>query len=250
MIVLGYALAVVIGLSLGLLGGGGSILTIPVLVYVLRYDMKEAVPMSLVVVGVTSAVGAVRHHRAGNIRWDAALGFGVAATVGAFLGGRAAALVSSRLQLQIFALLMVAAAVSMYFGPGLWGGPSAPAENRQRSWPLIVLVGGFVGSLTGLFGVGGGFMYVPALVLLAGLPMRPAIGTSLVLIIVSCVSALVSHLGSVELPWQSIAVFTGLGVLGVLAGSALCRHVSQERLRRGFAVLLIVMGVFVFLRPR
>ena len=115
---------------------------------------------------------------------------------------------------------------------------------------MILLLGGFVGALTGLFGIGGGFMYVPALVLLGGLPMRPAIGTSLVLIIVSCVSALLSHLGTVELHWQSLAAFTGLAVVGVLAGSALCHHVSQERLRRGFAVRLGVRGVFVFLRPR
>jgi uncharacterized membrane protein YfcA len=247
---LGYGLAIVIGLSLGLLGGGGSILTVPVLVYVLGYGVKEAVPLSLVVVGVTSAFGAANHQRAGNIRWDAALAFGPSSMVGAFLGGRLAALVPGRWQLGIFAVLMLAAAISMFFGPALWGGRDSATAPRRRPWPLIALLGGAVGALTGLVGVGGGFMYVPALVLLGEVAMRQAVGTSLVLIAVGCVAGLLGHLGQVELHWRAAGLFTALAIVGVLVGSALVTSVSQSALRRAFAVFLMVMGVFVLLKPR
>jgi hypothetical protein len=247
-IALGYLLAIVIGLSLGLLGGGGSILTVPVLVYVLGYGMKEAVPMSLVVVGLTSLVGVVKHQRGGNVRWDTALLFAPAATVGALIGARLSTYLTGRAQLQIFAVLMVAAAISMFRGP--LPGPAAAGDERRRPWILIGLAGLAVGGLTGLVGVGGGFIYVPALVLLCGLPMRTAVGTSLVLIIVSCVSAFVSHRGWVAMNWWSLGWFTALAGAGVWAGSALCKYVEPGRLRRIFAVFLVVMGVVVFLRPR
>jgi len=249
---LGFALALVIGLSLGLLGGGGSILTVPVLVYILQLSMKQAVPMSLVVVGTTSLFGAVSHHQARNIRWDAALGFGPAAMIGAYAGGKVGLAVSSRLQLIIFAVLMLAAAVSMYFGPALWSqeGPTDEETPRRRPLPLIVALGATVGVITGLVGIGGGFLYVPALVLLGGVSMRQAVGTSLVLIILSCAAGLASYLGQVAIPWAETAGFTALAIVGVLAGSSLVRRVSQRALRRAFALMLLVMGVLVLLRPR
>ena len=135
MMVLGYALAVVIGVSLGLLGGGGSILTVPVLVYLLQLPMKEAVPMSLVVVGATSLFGVVHHQRDRNIRWDAALAFGPAAIAGAFAGTRVAPHVSSRLQLSIFAVLMLSAAVSMYFGVAIERSPRQQPEPAVATRP-------------------------------------------------------------------------------------------------------------------
>ena len=252
MTALGFALAIVIGLSLGLLGGGGSILTVPVLVYVLRLSMKQAVPMSLIVVGTTSLFGALSHHRARNIRWDAALGFGPAAMVGAYAGGKVGLAVSSRLQLTVFALLMVAAAASMYLGPGLWMREQAGGDDAavRRPLPLIVALGALVGLITGLVGIGGGFLYVPALVLLGGVAMRQAVGTSLVLIILSCAAGLASYLGQVTIPWGATAAFTALAIVGVLAGSALVKRVSQRALRRTFALMLLVMGVLVLFKPR
>jgi uncharacterized protein len=246
---LGYLLAVLIGLALGLLGGGGSILTIPVLVYVLGIGMKQAVPMSLVVVGITGAVGALRHWRAGHVRWATVLAFAPPAMLGALAGARVATLVSSRIQLQIFAVLMLAAAVSMYRGPAPWQRRAEQAPGR-RSWPAVAALGAGIGALTGLVGVGGGFLYVPALALLGGLDMRAAVGTSLALIVVSCAAGFLGHLDAAALDWRLVTLFTGLAVAGVLAGSALCRYVAQERLRRGFAVFLVVMSIFVFLRPR
>lgn len=251
MTALGFGLAVVIGLSLGLLGGGGSILAVPVLVYVLHFSMKQAVPMSLVVVGATSLFGAVSHQRHRNIRWDAAIAFAPAAMAGAFLGGRLGGAASSRLQLTVFAVLMLAAAASMYFGPALWSGAREEEPPAPRRPPaLVALLGLGVGMITGFVGIGGGFLYVPALVLLGGLMMRQAVGTSLVLIIVSCLAGLLGYLGRVSIPWAATAIFTGLAVAGVLAGSALAQRVPQARLRRGFALLLVLMGVLVLLRPR
>jgi uncharacterized membrane protein YfcA len=245
---LGYLLAILIGLSLGLLGGGGSILTVPVLVYGLGYGMKAAVPMSLVVVGLVSIVGVIQHQRAGNVRWDTALLFAPAAMAGALIGGRLAHYLTGRAQLQIFAVLMVAASISMFRRP--IQGPAADPGRDRRPWALIAIAGLVVGALTGLVGVGGGFIYVPALVLLCAIPMRTAVGTSLVLIVVSCVSAFVSYRGWVAMNWGSLGLFTALAAAGVVVGSALCKHVDQGRLRRIFAVFLVVMGILVFLRPR
>jgi uncharacterized membrane protein YfcA len=263
---LGYALALLIGLSLGLLGGGGSILTVPVLHYVLGYGMKTTVPMSLVVVGVTSGVGALTHRRGGTVNLRAAIAFGPPAIVGALLGAELGLRVAAALQLLIFAVIMLVAAVSMYFGAALWApGPAPPvgaplsasapqassqdAAGRPRL-PFITLVGAAVGLLTGLIGVGGGFLYVPALVLLGRLPMKDAVGTSLVLILLSCVAGFLRYQGSVVLDWRAVAVFTGIALVGVAMGSRLVHRVSQQGLRKTFAVFLLVMGILVLLFRR
>lgn len=245
MTLLGYALALVIGLSLGLLGGGGSILTVPVLVYVLGYPVKTAIPMSLVVVGLTSLMGVAGHARGGTVRWRTALAFGPAAIVGALAGAQLGLLVSARLQLTIFAVIMILAAVSMWFGQALWlrGAPAGPP--RRRPVALVGTLGGLVGLLTGLIGIGGGFLYVPALVLLAALPMREAVGTSLVLITLSAASGFARYAGVVALDWGAVALFTGLAFAGVLAGARLVSRVSQQGLRRGFALFLLLMGAVV-----
>ena len=164
MALVGFALAALIGLSLGLLGGGGSILTVPVLVYVLGYEAKQAIVMSLVVVGITSLVGAVGHWRAGNVNLKSALIFGVITMLGAYLGARLAVLFTGGLQLTLLAVVMLAAAASMFRAP--------QAEPTSRNVPpptlpliTIGVVGLLVGVLTGVVGIGGGFLIVPALVL-------------------------------------------------------------------------------------
>lgn len=219
----------------------------PVLVYVLHYPVKQAVPMSLIVVGLASLFGIVNHHRHHNIRWDAALAFGPAAIVGAFLGARWAFHVTARFQLGLFATIMLAAAVSMYFGPSLWH-QGSPEPRPRRPLPVVMVLGGGVGMLTGLVGVGGGFMYVPSLVMLGGLAMKDAVGTSLVLIVLSSLTGLLSYLGVVSLDWAAVGLFAGIAIAGVVVGSALVRHVSQAGLRRGFAILLLVMGILVLVR--
>ncbi len=248
MIALGYGLALVIGLALGLLGGGGSILTIPVLHYVMGYGMKAAVPMSLVVVGLTSAVGAVAHRRGGTLSLRTVVAFAPPAIVGTMLGVELGLRTSAELQLTVFALVMLGAAVSMYLGQTAV--ESAASQHPRRSTPLILLVGGLVGVLTGFVGVGGGFLYVPALVLLGGLPMKRAVGTSLALIMISCIAGVVRYHGSLDLDWRAIALFTGIALLGVALGSRLVLHLSQAMLRRGFAVFLLVMGTLVLVLGR
>jgi uncharacterized protein len=246
MTILGYALAVVIGLSLGLLGGGGSILTVPVLIYVLGYGVKTAVPMSLVVVGATSLVGVVTHWRGGTLNLRAALAFAPPAIVGALLGANLGLGADPRLQLTLFAIVMLVAAVSMFFRrPERAEGPRPAARL-----PFITLVGAGVGVLTGFVGVGGGFVYVPALVMLGGLAMKEAVGTSLALIAVSCAAGLAMYQGRTTLDWGAVALFTALALVGVVAGSRLVRFVRPDQLRRGFAVFLLFMGAIVLLRGR
>jgi len=192
----GYVLALLIGLSLGVLGGGGSILTIPVLHHVMGYPMRSAVPMSLVVVGVTGGVGALRHWRQGFVQLRTALGLGIPAILGAVLGADLGPRVSDDIRLTVFAVVMLGAAFTMYRGTrlshltvhldqaegradGRTAGDSENARSLLPSYRLTVLpslVGVAVGLLTGFVGVGGGFLYVPVLSVLVGLPMRQAIG--------------------------------------------------------------------------
>ena len=242
---LGYPLALFIGLSLGLLGGGGSILTIPVLHYIMQYPVKAAVPMSLVVVGFTSGLGALAHWRGGTVNLRTAIAFGPPAIVGALLGAELGLRASARLQLTVFAIVMLLAAASMLFGP------LKPTEHPLRKpIPLITLIGGLVGILTGFVGVGGGFLYVPALELLGGLPIKQAVGTSLLLIVISCVAGVVRYHGSLQLDWPAIGLFTLIALVGVQIGARLVRRVSQASLRHGFGVLVLLMGALVLFRGR
>jgi uncharacterized membrane protein YfcA len=242
---LGYPLALFIGLSLGLLGGGGSILTIPVLHYIMQYPVKAAVPMSLVVVGFTSGLGALAHWRGGTVNLRTAIAFGPPAIVGALLGAELGLRASARLQLTVFAIVMLLAAASMLFGP------VKPTEHPLRKpIPLITLIGGLVGILTGFVGVGGGFLYVPALEVLGGLPIKQAVGTSLLLIVISCVAGVARYHGSLQLDWPAIGLFTLIALVGVQIGARLVRRVSQASLRHGFGVLVLLMGALVLFRGR
>ncbi len=247
MLALGLALAALIGLSLGLLGGGGSILTVPVLVYVLGYAAKPAIAMSLPVVGVSSLVGAALHWRLGNVRVPTALAFGALAMTGAFAGARLAHLLSGAAQLALLAVVMLAAAGSMLRGARRATDEATTAPPRLV---LLVPVALGVGVLTGLVGIGGGFLVVPALVLLAHVPMRQAVGTSLLVIAMNSASGFAGYLGTVDLAWGFLAGFTATAVAGALVGTALATRVPQAALRRAFAVCLLAMGGFVLYRNR
>ena len=245
MIALGLALAAAIGLSLGLLGGGGAILTVPVLVYVLGYAAKPAIAMSLVVVGLTSLIGAFLHWRLGNVRVGMAVTFGLFAMIGAFAGAKLSLLLSGGVQLVLLALVMTAAAASM-----LRRSQHDAEPNAAWRPALFVPVALGVGVLTGLVGIGGGFLVVPALVLLARVPMRQAVGTSLLVIAMNSASGFAGYLGTVELHWAVLAGFTAIAAAGALAGTALVAHVPQAALKRGFAILLLVVGGFVLHKNR
>jgi uncharacterized membrane protein YfcA len=247
MTLLGLALAALVGLSLGLLGGGGSILTVPIFVYVLGFGAKEAIAMSLAVVGTVSLFGAAGHWRAGNVNPRVALFFGAITMVGAFLGSRLAVFLSDATQLTLFALVMLAASVFMFRGRRARasdGGVAPPARATRQSL-LLALAGLAVGVLTGVVGVGGGFMIVPALVLLARVPMKEAVGTSLLVIALNAASGFAGYLGQVEVAWPLMGAFTAIAVAGILVGTRLVRHVPQEMLRRAFAIFLVLMGALV-----
>lgn len=245
------ALAALVGLTLGLLGGGGSILTVPIFVYVLGFAPKEAIAMSLAVVGAVSAFGAAGHWRAGNVNPRVALVFGGVAMVGAFLGARLAVFVSGAAQLTLFAVVMLLAAFSMFRGPGKAAGADGDAPTaKAMPLRLIVAEGLAVGVLTGLVGVGGGFLIVPALVLLGRVPMKQAVGTSLVVIAMNSAAGFSGYLGQVEVAWRLMGFFTATAIGGILVGTYLVRFVPQAALKRGFAVFLVAMGSFILYQNR
>ncbi len=252
MLILGYALAALIGLSLGLMGGGGSILTVPIFVYVLGFAPKEAIVMSLPVVGITSLVGALRHWRAGNVNLRTAAPFGVVAMVGAYVGARLAVFIPGTLQLSMLAVVMVVAAVSMFRSARR--APSAPDAMDEAPWSmslvLLLPIAFGVGLMTGVVGIGGGFLVVPALVLLGRVPMKQAVGTSLLVIAMNCASGYAGYVGQVQVPWSFLAGFSAIAVAGILVGTHLVQYVSQRALKQAFAVFLVVMGTFILVKNR
>ena len=250
MTALGLALAALIGLSLGMLGGGGSTLTVPVFVYVLGFDPKAAIAMSLPVVGATSLVGAASHWRSGQVQVRTAVLFGLVAMAGSFLSARLLApRVSGALQLAMLAIVMLAAAVSMFRNAG--GRKHAEGKAPVPApLPLLAAVALGVGTLTGLVGIGGGFLIVPALVLLARVPMKQAVGTSLLVIAMNTFSGWAGYASHTAVPWGFLTSFTAVAIAGILGGAHLTRFVSQAQLKRAFAVFLLCVGAFILYQNR
>lgn len=242
----GFLLALVVGVVLGMLGGGGSILTVPIFVYVLGYAAKPAIAMSLPVIGLTSLVGVIGHWRAGRVNVRVALMFGVVAMLGSVVGTRVATLVSGAVQMAIFGTVMIAAAAFMFRSAT----PEAKSDGPGLGLLGLAPIGFVVGTLTGLVGVGGGFLIVPALVLLGRLPMKHAVGTSLLVIAMNAFAAFAGYLGRVPLDWSAMILFAALAIVGILLGSWLVRFVPQQTLKRAFAVLLILMGSVILYQNR
>ncbi|MET8121862.1 sulfite exporter TauE/SafE family protein [Micromonospora sp. NPDC005189] len=235
-------LAVLIGVSLGLLGGGGSILAVPLLVYVADLPAKEAIATSLLVVGATSAVGVIPHARAHRVRWRTGLIFGFAGMTGAYAGGRLAEFVPAEFLLTGFAVMMLATAVAMIRGRRNADGRAVPHELPVLR---VILDGVVVGLVTGLVGAGGGFLVVPALALLGGLPMPVAVGTSLVVISMKSIAGLAGYLSSVHINWGLAAAVTVAAIAGSLAGGRLTGRIPADILRKAFGWFVVAMGVFV-----
>ena len=239
MFALTIVLAVFVGISLGLLGGGGSILTVPLLAYVAGMEPKHAIATSLLVVGVTSAAGAIAHARAGRVQWRVAALFGLAAMTGAYGGGRLARFVPGTVLMVAFAVMMIAAAAAM-----LRGRRNIPGTDAQRHIPLfkIAALGIGVGAVSGVVGAGGGFLLVPALALLAGLPMPAAVGTSLVVIAMQSFAGLAGHLATEHIDWRLAAMVTGAAVVGAVVGGQLIARVDPNALRKFFGWFVLVMA--------
>ncbi|WP_346925134.1 sulfite exporter TauE/SafE family protein [uncultured Arthrobacter sp.] len=245
-LILVLALSVVIGLSLGVLGGGGSILTVPILVYVAGFEAKEAIAASLFVVGVTSAVSVISHARGGRVMWRTGLIFGAAGMAGAFVGGLLGGQIPGQILLIAFALMMVATSVAMLRGRKKAGGADG-AEPVKHELPLgrVLLDGAVVGLVTGLVGAGGGFLVVPALALLGGLPMSVAVGTSLVVIAMKSFAGLAGYLTTVQLDWGLTLAVTAAAIVGTLLGSKLAGRIPEAALRKAFGWFVLAMGTFV-----
>lgn len=239
MIALTIALAVFVGVALGLLGGGGSILTVPLLAYVAGMDAKQAIATSLLVVGVTSAIGAISHARAGRVQWRTGLIFGGAGMVGAYGGGLLARFIPGTILLIGFAMMMIATAVAMLRGRK---NVDASEGGHQLPVPKIIAEGLVVGLVTGLVGAGGGFLVVPALTLLGGLPMPVAVGTSLVVIAMKSFAGLGGYLSSVQINWTAALAVTAAAVVGALVGARLTAMVNPDALRKAFGWFVLAMA--------
>jgi uncharacterized protein len=237
-------LGVLIGAALGLLGGGGSVLTVPLFVYALGFDPKHAIAMSLAVVGATSAFGTAAHWRAGNVNVRIAATFGAIAIAGTYVGVRLANFVSGTTQLVVFGAVMLMAAIFT-----LKGAPPSERDrelSQERGVSLLKAVpaGLMVGLLTGLLGVGGGFMIVPALLVLRA-SFGEAVGTSLLIITANCFVGFLGYLGHVSMDWTAVIFVSAGTVPGIVLGSYLHHFIPQSMLRRAFAAVLVVLAIFI-----
>ena len=235
-----------IGISLGLLGGGGSILAVPVLVYVAGIEAKTSVAMSLAIVGSTSLAASVLHWRQGRLAWRTAALFGSAGVVGALLGAQLTPLVSSGMLMLLFALLMFVVAALMLDSPSI----AADVTLHTANLPRTLLAGASVGVVTGFLGVGGGFLVVPALVLFGGLSMRLAVGTSLLVIALNSTAGLIGHWQHGALPMNATLAFTAAAMVGTFIGAWLSSRISAQRLRHSFAVFVMVVAVSLLVANR
>lgn len=275
--VVGHLFAICIGVSLGLIGGGGSVLAAPVLIYVMQVAPKSAFAMTLVIVGITSVVGILPHWRQGNVNLKVAAVFAPPAMAGAYIGARIATLpmVTPTLQLMTFAVMMVIAAFSMiYKGKGkeaqieprissdlssyhygsppiaISDGAGAIAHTHSHKYRNVAIAveGLAVGMLTGFVGIGGGFLVIPTLVILGGLPMKEAIGTSLIILALKSVTGFAGYLGHVPVDWVLMATFTIAASAGILIGASLTRSIQPKQLEKGFGYFVLAVALFILVK--
>jgi len=246
--ILSWIGALLVGLSLGLMGSGGSILTVPVLIYLVGEQEKVAIAESLGIVGSISLAGFLPYAFKQQVHWRSVILFGIPGMAGTYGGAMIAGYVSGTFQLMLFAGVMVVAAIMMFRDKKQL--QESGEVEIQHAWWKIVLEGLAVGILTGLVGVGGGFLIVPALVLLGGLPMHLAIGTSLAIIALKSFSGFFKYIEVLEnlnlsMDWQLILVFSLIGAVGSFVGKRIGSKISNEGLKKGFAVFLVLMGSYI-----
>jgi uncharacterized membrane protein YfcA len=256
----GYIASLVIGISLGLIGGGGSILTVPVLVYLFRVQPVMATAYSLFIVGSTSLIGSFPKYKGGEINFKTAIIFGIP-SIAAVYATRAFivpaiptelftisgfVVTKSLLMMILFAVLMVFASVSMIRNKKK---PVEETDSVQKfNYPLIMVEGIVVGALTGLVGAGGGFLIIPALVLLSRLPMKQAVGTSLLIIAAKSLIGFTGDLGKIEMNWMLLLTVTGLAIVGIFIGNLLSKKVSPDSLKKAFGWFVLVMGIYIIIK--
>ena len=257
--IIGYLASLVIGVSLGLIGGGGSILTVPVLVYLFGVDPVLATAYSLFIVGSTSLVGALPKYKCGEINIKTAIIFGIPSIIAVYatrafivpaipaevfhLGSWV--ITKSLMMMMLFAILMVFASVSMIRINDQDKNHEGP---QVFNYPMILMEGAIVGVLTGLVGAGGGFLIIPALVLFSKLPMKQAIGTSLLIIAAKSLIGFTGDLGKQTMDWNLLLSVSGLAIVGIFIGNALSRKVSAGSLKKGFGWFVLIMGIYIIIK--
>jgi uncharacterized membrane protein YfcA len=260
--IVGYLASLLIGISLGLIGGGGSILTVPVLVYLFGVDPVLATSYSLFIVGTTSLVGAVPKYRHGLVNMKTAIIFGIPSiaavyatrkflvplipqevfTVGSF------AVTKPVLMMIIFAVLMVFASYSMIRDKNGKDEAEKKEGPQHFNYPMILLEGAVVGVLTGLVGAGGGFLIIPALVILSKLPMKQAVGTSLLIIAAKSLIGFTGDLGHYTMDWKLLGIVTALAVGGIFLGSWLSHKIDGDKLKKAFGWFVLIMGIYIIVK--
>jgi uncharacterized protein len=257
--IIGYALAAVIGISLGLIGGGGSILTLPILVYLLGINPVLSTAYSLFIVGSTSLVGSVSYMKKGLVNYKTAIIFAIPSFIAVFLTRKylmpaisdelftlGNLVVNKELGIMVlFALVMLMASYSMITD----NKPEAEEEHTLKyNYPLIAAEGLVVGTLTGVVGAGGGFLIIPALVLLVRLPMKMAVGTSLLIIAAKSLIGFIGDLGNQVIDWKFLIIFTGLSIMGIFVGTYLTKFIPAEKLKKSFGWFVLIMAVYILVK--
>lgn len=234
-------LAVGVGITLGMLGGGGAILTVPLLLYVAHMGQREAIVCSLFLVGVTSAVSLASHRK--SARFTTGIPFAVASMAASYIGGRISYLIPPRVLLFAFLSVMIAAGIAM-----LRKRKAASTPPKARSTGLLVALGLAVGMVSGLVGAGGGFLIVPALNIFGGLVMAEAIATSLFVLVLQTSTALLGHVSHTSIPWHVALPVTGAAIVGSLVGSRIGKRAAPETLRRAFAILILLVATLMVVK--
>lgn len=255
--ILGYLGALFIGVVLGLIGGGGSILTVPVLVYLLSVNPVTATAYSLFVVGATSLFGSIRNFQKKRVDLKTAVVFSIPAFVAVYLTRKFLVpaipdtivtigdlVITKNIGIMLFfAVIMVMASISMIVETSE---KDAGAENVKYNYFLILLEGGVVGVLTGIVGAGGGFLIIPALVLMVKLPMKRAVATSLVIIAVKSLIGFIGDVENLEIDWGFLLIFTTISIAGIFIGIRLNRYIQGKKLKKGFGWFVLLMGFYIF----
>jgi uncharacterized membrane protein YfcA len=238
---LDLALGFGIGLSLGLMGGGGSLLTVPALVYLVGQTPQTAVTTSLAIVGANSLMGASFHRAQGTLNWKVALTFGGAGMMVAYLSAGLSKMMPEAFLLVAFALIMLLVGGLMLTRTSI----DSVEMNKPRSLSVVIASGAGVGLMTGILGIGGGFLIVPALVMLVGLPMQMAVGTSLIIIAMNSLAGFLGHAGDGSLNMTMTIIFTVAGLVGTFAGAKLNKRLPAGKLQKVFAWFVILLAIFL-----